>query len=134
MKLFLKWISKSGWAEMTVVHGSDIGLERIICHVRLCNIPGLYLETVPKKMSQMFLIIAQFLLVFRQNWIKYTNLFRFQALKWGTVRFSTLSELRDIDKNVKKKFFRFYTFCKKKIVKILCWNLHYFCFIFHAKI
>ena len=78
------------------------------------------LETVPKKMSQMFLIIAQFPLVFRQNWIKYTKLFRFQALKWGIVRFSTLSELRDIDKNMQKVFFRFYTCCKAFKQQVRC--------------
>ena len=92
----------------------------------------LHLETVPKKMSQMFLIIAQFPLVFRQNWIKYTKLFRFQALKWGTVCFFTLSKLRDIAQNVQKMFFRFYTFCKKKIcqnfmLKFALFLLHFSC-------
>ena len=68
-------------------------------------------------MAQMFWIIAQFPLVFRQNWIKYTKLFRFQALKWGTVHFSTLSELRDVDKNVQTFFSSFTLFVRVKLSK-----------------
>ena len=70
-------------------------------------------------MAQMFLIIAQFLLVFRQNWRKYTRLFRFQALKWGTVPLCIYPESRDIGKNVQNIYFQFYTFCKKNCKNVV---------------
>jgi len=73
-----------------------------------------YVETVPKKMAQMFLIIAQFPLVFCQNWRKYTKLIRFQALKWDTVHFCTYHESKVMGKNVQKFFFQFYTFVKNE--------------------
>ena len=53
--------------------------------------------------------------------IKYAKLSWFQGLKWGTVRFPTMPESRDIGKNVQKAFFQFYTFCKKKVST---WCIH----------
>ena len=91
------------------------------------------LETVTKKMTLAFWAVEHFLVIFHQICIKYTKSIWFSALKWGTVHFCTYLEIKDTGKNVKKCFFQFHHFCKKKFVKIMHHTLHHFCMNFLAK-
>ena len=77
------------------------------------------LETVPKKMRLVFWALADLLLIFCKFGIKYIKSFMFSAFKWVIVHFCTYLESTDMRKNFKKKFFQFYHFCKKKLVKIM---------------
>ena len=92
-----------------------------------------WLETVTKKMTLAFWAVEHFLVIFHQICIKYTKSIWFSALKWGTVHFCTYLEIKDTGKNVKKCFFQFHHFCKKKFVKIMHHTLHHFCMNFLAK-
>ena len=91
------------------------------------------IETVTKKMTLAFWAVEHFLVIFHQICIKYTKSIWFSALKWGTVHFCTYLEIKDTGKNVKKCFFQFHHFCKKKFVKIMHHTLHHFCMNFLAK-
>ena len=53
-------------------------------------------------MTQIFLVAAQFLLIFYKNDIEYAKLSWFQALKWGTVCFCTYLEAKDVQGANKK--------------------------------
>ena len=95
--------------------------------------PKTHIETVTKKMTLAFWAVEHFLVIFHQICIKYTKSIWFSALKWGTVHFCTYLEIKDTGKNVKKCFFQFHHFCKKKFVKIMHHTLHHFCMNFLAK-
>ena len=90
-------------------------------------------KIVTKKMTLAFWAVEHFLVIFHQICIKYTKSIWFSALKWGTVHFCTYLEIKDTGKNVKKCFFQFHHFCKKKFVKIMHHTLHHFCMNFLAK-
>ena len=84
------------------------------------------IETVTKKMTLVFWAVEHFLVIFHQICIKYTKSIWFSALKWGLLHFCTYLETEDTGRKVKKFFFQFYHFCKKKIVKLMHHTLHHF--------
>ena len=84
-------------------------------------------------MTLAFWAVEHFLVIFHQICIKYTKSIWFSALKWGTVHLCAYLEIKDTGKNVKKCFFQFHHFCKKKFVKIMHHTLHHFCMNFLAK-